>query len=96
MLAMACSCWPDVAMSRSRNAMPRVMAGLGQFDARGGPHELVGHAHQDARTITGVLLGAHGATVVEIDEHFDGVVDDLTFRPLVECGDHTYAASVMF
>ena len=84
----------DVAVEE-RDAR-RVMAGLGQFDARGGPHELVGHAHQDARTVTGVLLGAHGATVLEIDEHFDGVVDDLTFRPLVECGDHTYAASVMF
>ena len=50
---------------------------------------------KDARTITGVLLGAHGATMVQIDQHLDGVIDDLAFRTLVEGGDHTHAASIM-
>ena len=74
----------------------RIVTGFRQFGGHGGTHELIRHAHQDAGTVAGVFLGAHCATMVEVDEHFDGVVDDLTFRPLVECGDHTYAASVMF
>ena len=41
------------------------------------------------------FFGAYGSAVVEVDEHFDGVVDDFAFGALVEGGDHTHAASIM-
>ena len=71
------------------------MAFFGQFHACGGAHELVWHAHEDACAVAGVLLGADRTTVIEVDEHFDGIVDDLAFRALVEGGDHTHTASIM-
>ncbi len=72
-----------------------VVSRLRKLDVDGGAHELVGHAHQDARAVTGVLLGSDRTTVVQIDEHLDGVVDDLAFRTLVEGGDHTHTACVV-
>ncbi len=60
-----------------------------------GTHEFVGHTHENACAVARVLLGAHGATMVQIDQHLDGVIDDLAFRTLVEGGDHTHAASIM-
>ena len=72
-----------------------VVAFFGQFDACGGAHEFVGHAHEDACAVAGVFFGAYGSAVVEVDEHFDGVVDDFAFGALVEGGDHTHAAGVV-
>ena len=69
---------------------------LGQFSVDGRAHELVGHAHEDAGAVAGVLLGAHRATMVEVDEHFDGVIDDLAFGTLVQRGDHADTAGIMF
>ena len=60
-----------------------------------GTHEFVGHTHENACAVARVLLGAHGTTMVQIDQHLDGVIDDLAFRTLVEGGDHTHAASIM-
>ena len=71
------------------------MAFLRQFHTYGGTHELVGHAHEDARAITGILFGADRTTMVQVDKHFDGVVNDLALRSFVEGGDHTHAAGVV-
>ena len=72
-----------------------IVAFLRQFRTYGGTHELVGHAHEDARAITGILFGADRTTMVQIDKHFDGVVNDLVLRSFVEGGDHTHAAGVV-
>ena len=69
------------------------MAFFGQFDACGGACRIVGHAHEDACAVAGVFFGAYGPAVVEVDEHFDGVVDDFAFGAC--CGDHTHAAGVV-
>ena len=72
-----------------------IVAFLRQFHTYGGTHELVGHAHEDARAITGILFGADRTTMVQVDKHFDGVVNDLALRSFVEGGDHTHAAGVV-
>ena len=73
----------------------RVMPRLGQVGVDGGAHELVGHGHEDAGAVAGVLLGADGTAVVEIHQHLDGVVNDFAFRLSIEGGDHAYTAGVM-
>ena len=89
---LAGSC--DVAIEErdARGIMPL----FGELGIDGRTHELIRHAHQDAGTVAGVFLGAHCATMIEVDEHFDGVVHDLAFRALVEGGDHTHATSIVF
>ena len=72
-----------------------VMAFFRKLHTGGGTHEFVRHTHENACAVARVLLGAHGTTMVQIDQHLDGVIDDLAFRTLVEGGDHTHAASVM-
>ena len=71
------------------------MAFFRKLHTGGGTHEFVRHTHENACAVARVLLGAHGTTMVQIDQHLDGVIDDLAFRTLVEGGDHTHAASVM-
>ncbi len=47
----------------------RLFAGLLQ--------ELVGHLQQNARAVPGVDLAATGATVIEIAQHLDRLLEDL-------------------
>ena len=73
----------------------RIVLRIRQRRIDDGTHELIGHAHQNAGTITGVLLRSDGPTMVEVDQHLDGIVHDLAFRPRVEGGDHTDTAGIM-
>ena len=58
----------------------RVLAGLGQVDARVFLGDLleegVRHLHQDARAVAGVDLAAAGAAMIEILEDLDALLDD--------------------
>ena len=72
-----------------------IVTGFRQFGGHGGTHELVRHAHQDACAITGVFLGANSTTVIKVDQHLDGVGDDLALGALVQSGDHTHTTGVM-
>ena len=91
LLAAACGGVPV----QERDAR-RVMARFRQRRVDHGPHERVGHAHQDARAVAGVLLGAHRAAVVQVPQHLDGLVDDAPLRPTVHRGHHADAAGVVF
>lgn len=71
------------------------MTGFRQFGGHGGTHELIRHAHQNAGAVTCVLLGTHGTTVIKVDQHLNGVGDDLALRTLVQSGDHTHTTGVM-
>ena len=73
-----------------------IMPGLGQLHAGGRAHELVRHGHEDAGTVTGVLLGTDRTAMIEVHQHFDGVIDDLAFGTLVQRGDHADTAGIMF
>ena len=73
----------------------RIVTGFRQFGGHGGTHELIRHAHQNAGAVTCVLLGTHGTTVIKVDQHLNGVGDDLALRTLVQSGDHTHTTGVM-
>ena len=73
----------------------RIVARLRQIGGDRGTHELVGHAHQDACAVSGVLLGADRAAMIEVPQHLDGLVDDAPLRTAVHGGDHADAAGVM-
>ena len=72
-----------------------VAAGLGQLEVADGPTELVGNLQQDARTVTGVRLGALGAAVFQVQQRGDGLLDDVAAPSAVHIGHHRHATRVM-
>ena len=76
-----------------------VRTGLGQLHPGRllghGPQEAVGHLHQHARTVAGVGLAADGATVVEVAQRGQTVLDDLVAGRARQGGDERDTAGVV-
>ena len=72
------------------------MASFGQIPVDPGAHELVGHREHDAGPIAGVGLGSHGSSVVQVNQDADALLDDQSFVPSVEGGNHAETAGIVF
>ena len=72
-----------------------VAAGRGQGEGHRSTQEAVGHLHEDAGAVTGVGIGAGGATVFEVDEQVEGRRDDGVRAVALDVGDEADAAGVV-
>ena len=72
-----------------------VAALVGQVEVDDRPEELIGHLQQDARAVAGVRLCALGATVLQVQQGRDGLVDDVAAAPALHVGDHRDTAGVV-
>jgi hypothetical protein len=57
--------------------------------------ELVGLLEEDAGAVARVRLASAGAAVLEVDEHLDGLRDDVVRSPVLEIGHEADAARVV-
>ncbi len=57
--------------------------------------ELVWYLQQDARTIARLAVGTLGATMAQVLQHFQCVVDEIVALVAVDVHDHAHATSVV-
>ncbi len=58
-------------------------------------YKLVGNLQQDARTVACLSVSALSATMAQVLEHFQGVVDKLVRLTAVDIHHHTYTARIV-
>ena len=89
----------DLCVGRHEENAHAIGAGLGELEAElGGPvlEEAMRHLEQEPRAIAGLLVAAHGAAMLEVNEDGGGVADDFVVGFGVEPGNESHAAAVMF
>jgi hypothetical protein len=83
-------------MSRSKKATPAAYAPkFWQCNIRSSAHEFIRHTQQYSGTVTSVFLCADSTSMIEIHQHLNGVLNNLTLRYFIERSDHTHTAGVM-
>jgi hypothetical protein len=95
MAAMLCSCWLLVAISRSKKPFLPHRHQVLAVQRRSSAHEFIRHTQQYSRTVTSVFLCADSTSMIEIHQHLNGVLNNLTLRYFIERSDHTHTAGVM-
>ena len=58
-------------------------------------YKLVGNLQQNTCTVAGLSVSALSATMAQVFEHFQGVVDELVRLAAVDIHHHTYAARIV-
>ncbi len=84
-------------LGRQEHHADRVAAVRWQLEARGhGAEEGIRDLQQDARAVSGVGIGAGGASMLEVAERLETLLDDRMRRLAPELGDQRHAAGVSF
>src|SRR5262249_59565196 len=89
---------PPIRVARHEKLTDGVLTGIGQLETLLGRNlrkEFVGHLNQDAGAIAGARIGADRATMLEVAEDREGVVDDLVRLAALDVGDETDAARIL-
>ena len=82
-----------------KNQTGTILAERGQMEAELGRFLLnksVGHLKEDARAVTGIGLATTSAAVLQVKQDLQGVLDDFVGLAILQIGDKTHAAGVMF
>jgi hypothetical protein len=90
---------PQPLILRHEDVADGVVAGLRQLDVELGAfldEEVVRYLDQNARSIAGDWVGAHGAAMLEVLEDVERVLDDAMRFAALEVGDEADAAGVIF
>ncbi len=86
-------------VARQEGMADGVMAGLGQIDAEFGGlarEELVRDLHQNAGAVAGARVGADRAAMLEVEQDFQRVVDNLVGFAAFDVGDEADPAGILF
>ena len=65
---------------------------FGKFEGDLVTQEPVRHVDQDPRAVAGIRLGTGGATVIEVVQRGERLLNDVVARPASQCGDEGHTA----
>ena len=90
--------FPRVGVLRQEDRADAVVSQIGEVEAeRRGlfGEELVGHLNQEASAVAGLRVRARRASMSEVYEGFEALLDDVVGLPTLDVGDETDSAGVV-